>query len=290
MRRLVTLLAPLLLATSPVAAGQRPTFVRVAQSRHVTYWAEKGETIDVARTEAFLARLGTLFPEPAAGWGIELYRHRRADDLGARFGQPVVGLTDLSAGRIDSVLEFHPHELVHAVTSRLGVPPPFFAEGLAVALTSGGRWRGADLDDAAARAVARGRAGLEPFIADFGRQDPEGAYAVAGSFVAFLLDTRGIEPMKAFLRGCGRSPSGFEQAFRAAYGRSLARLTLAWLARLSCRDLRRARAWYDSSRWPEALRRDPLPREARPASAAEALSREVTVRAEPGAEADAASR
>jgi hypothetical protein len=34
-------------------------------------------------------------------------------------------------GPIDSVRDFHPHELVHAVARRIGRPPVFFAEGLA---------------------------------------------------------------------------------------------------------------------------------------------------------------
>jgi hypothetical protein len=99
------------------------------------------------------------------------------------------------------------------------------------------------------------RRSLEPFLTDFGRQDPAAAYAVAGSFVAFLLDSRGIESMKAFIRGCGTSPSRYEQAFGRAYGRSVASLTIEWMAHLSRGERSPSRAWYDAAHWPATLTR-----------------------------------
>lgn len=60
---------------------------------------------------------------------------------------------------------FHPHELVHAAAGRIGMPPAFFAEGLAVALSSGGLWRGRDVDAVAQGALVAG-ARLEPLFTE----------------------------------------------------------------------------------------------------------------------------
>ena len=193
------------------------------------------------------------------------------------------GVADLAAGRIDSAREFHPHELVHAMTGRLGLPPVFFAEGLAVALTSRGRWHGHDPDEIAAREMAA-RGSLEPFLVDFGEQDPLVAYAVAGSFVAFLLDRLGIEAMKAFLRDCGDSPSRYERAFRRAYGRSVASLTIDWMAQLRRGERKPPRHWYDPARWPAALQRGIVPTAPQAAMAGPAVGRslaEPAIGAEP---------
>jgi hypothetical protein len=163
------------------------------------------------------------------------------------------GVTDLSAGRIDSVRDFHPHELVHAVAGRIGRPPVFFAEGLAVALAGAGRWHERDLDAVARQALAASPS-LEPFLTRFTEQDPDTAYAVSGSLVAHLLDRFGIEPMVAFFRGCGSSSQAYESAFRRAYGRTVARATIDWQKALAERATA-SREWYDPAGWPRSLQR-----------------------------------
>jgi hypothetical protein len=134
-----------------------------------------------------------------------------------------------------------------------------FAEGLAVALTSRGLWNGRDIDRVAGREMAVRRT-LEPFLAAFGEQDPATAYAVAGSFVGFLLDRDGIDPMLAFLQGCGASGRSYDAAFKRAYGCSVARRTIEWMEWLRGGEEARARAWYDPEQWPAALHRDPARR------------------------------
>ena len=243
------------LSAEPAAA---PAFELAARTSRVDYFVAKGRRVDVRQTEAFLDRLSSLFGPAPEGWRIQYYRHASVGELSGHVGYAVAGVADLATGRIDSAREFHPHELVHAVTGRLGLPPVFFAEGLAVALTSRGRWHGQDPDEVAAREMAA-RGTLEPFLFDFGAQDPQIAYAVAGSFVAFLLDRQGIEAMEAFLRGCGDSPSRYERAFRRAYGRSVASLTVDWMAQLRRGERNPSRAWYDPARWPAALQRGGVP-------------------------------
>ncbi len=228
-------------------------FKPVARTAHAAYYAAGGHRIDVRRSEAYLGQLVSLFGPAPAGWRIEYYRHASSAALRDRVGIEASGVTDLEAGRIDSVRDFHPHELVHAVAGRIGRPPVFFAEGLAVALTSAGRWHGRDLDAVARQALAASPS-LEPFLTHFTEQDPDTAYAVAGSLAAYLLDRFGIEPMVDFLRGCGSSPQGYERAFRRAYGRTVASATLDW-QRALVDQATTSREWYDPAGWPRSLQR-----------------------------------
>ncbi len=235
------------------------------------------------RSEAYLGQLVSLFGPVPEGWTIAYYRHASSSALRDRVGIDASGVTDLSAGRIDSVRDFHPHELVHAVAGRIGRPPVFFAEGLAVALAGAGRWHGRDLDAVARQALAASPS-LEPFLTRFTEQDPDTAYAVAGSLTAYLLDRFGIEPMVAFFRGCGSSPEGYERAFRRAYGRTVARATLDW-QRALVDQVTTSREWYDPAGWPRSLQRGEaiteasarpeLPSVSRPESLAEAVVLEV---------------
>ena len=245
---------------SPVEAASGD-FKRVGHTARVTYYAAKGQRVDIRRTEAFLERLTSLFGPPPEGWRLDYYRHtsmgtlREHGGLGAIGLTGVIGVTDIAASRIDSLRKFHPHELVHAAAAPLGRPPVFFAEGLAVALTAGGKWEGRDID-VVAREELRRRPSLEPLLDAFTEQDPATAYAIAGSFTTYLLDRYGIEAMVAFLRGCGTSPAGFERAFQAAYGRTVAGLTIEWQQALRDGRPKAAASWQDPEGWPLTLQRE----------------------------------
>jgi hypothetical protein len=264
--------------TAPVEAWKP-----VARTAHAAYYAAGGRGIDVRRSEAYLGQLVSLFGPTPEGWRIEYYRHASSSALRDRVGFEASGVTDLSSGRIDSVRDFHPHELVHAVAGRIGRPPVFFAEGLAVALAGAGRWHGRDLDETARQALTVSRS-LEPFLTQFTEQDPDTAYAVSGSLVAYLLDRFGIEPMVAFFRECGSSPQGYERAFRRAYGRTVASATIDWQRGLAERATT-SREWYEPAGWPrslqrggattEAAARPELPSASRPEYLADAVVLEV---------------
>lgn len=237
----------------PPAEAASRGFTLVARTEHVSYFGHGGRRVDVERSEAFLSRLEGLFGALPAEWHLEYHRHPSAADIRDHAGIHAVGLTDLGAGRIDSVRDFHPHELIHAVAGRLGRCPVFFAEGLAVALSSEGRWGGRDVDAIARDALAAG-VRVEGFLTSFTEQDPELGYPLAGSFVAFLLDRYGIDPFLLFLEGCGPSSRGWETAFRRAYGHAAARELIAWQASLRRGDAPRW-SWNDTASWPESLRR-----------------------------------
>lgn len=245
----------LLGSTTPVTAGAaRPKqFKEVHRTSRVTYYAPKGRSVDVRRTEAFLDRLAALFGAAPDGWRVQYYLHDEAR-VYSEMGRSAVGVTNLDTLRIDSVRAYHPHELVHAMAARLGRPPILFVEGLAVALTSEGRWRGGGLDQMAVAALGASRS-PRPFLDSFTEQEPDAAYAVAGSLVAYLLDRYGIEPLVAFLQGCGFDARRYEAAFKSAYGRTVARATLEWERSLHDPS-GSAREWYDPASWPRSLQRD----------------------------------
>ena len=250
---LIALLAGSLLPALAVGAEQE--FRRVAETEHARYFAPKGLRVDVGRSEAYLMRLFQLFGVAPNERRVDYYRHASVEDLQRQVGISAYGVTNLDSLRVDSVRDFHPHELVHAVAGRLGRPPLLFTEGLAVALSSEGRWRGRDIDEIA-RAYVRTNHGIDPLLRDFGVEDPDRDYALAASFVAFLLDRDGIEPFVAFLRGCGNAPESYERAFRSAYGRGVLVLGVEWERQLLDGSSPR-RAWYDSKDWRRTLRRAP---------------------------------
>jgi hypothetical protein len=263
-------LLPLLQPAPAAAAGMS----RVASTAHAVYYAERGAGVDVRRCEAFLVRLETVFGAAPLGRRFEYHRHSSAAEIRALAGFPATGVTALATGRVDSVLPYHPHELVHVVTGRLGRPPALFSEGLAVALTSGGRANGRELDDVARDFVA-GRGQLVEVLRTFALDAAARDYALAGSFVAFLLDRYGSERMVAFLRTCPE-PRDSDHALSAAYGRSFATLADEWETSLAA--ARGARPWYDVATWPASLRgAEPL---RSPRAAAEPL-RSASTSAEP---------
>ena len=72
---------------------------------------------------------------------------------------------------------------------------------------------------------------------DFRRFDPNVTYPEAGSFVAYVLDTYGLEAMKRlFQRGSPLdSPDAVRQQFLDVYARSIADVERDWWARLEGR-------------------------------------------------------
>jgi hypothetical protein len=240
-------------ASLPVEAAPPAGFALVARTRRVSYFSQHRLPVDVRRSESFLDRLETVFGVTPPGQRVEYYRHASQLDMRARTGLYALGVTDLARAEIDSVWSYHPHELVHAAAGRLGRPPAFFAEGLAVALSSGGRWGQRTVDAVAREAVAAGQR-LDPFINAFEEQDPELAYPLAGSFVAYLIDNYGIERVLAFYRACG-SPSRLEAALRETLGHTSAHLTLAWTRALREGKTPQSWSWVDAATWPRSLRR-----------------------------------
>ncbi|MFL5541617.1 MAG: hypothetical protein ACJ8J0_21695, partial [Longimicrobiaceae bacterium] len=124
------------------------------------------------------------------------------------------------------------HETVHVVLiAALGSGPVLFDEGVAVACqvdpVAGDfvpRWNGHGVHDLAREAWVQGHvpplADLIASESSFRGFPEEVAYPLAGSFVRWLIDTRGVEPAKRIFREMRRPDDAatVRTKFRAIYG------------------------------------------------------------------------
>lgn len=143
-----------------------------------------------------------------------------------------------------------PHEIVHVIAiEELGRPSDFFDEGLAVnfgglRLVDGqvtlfpSALRNFDVDQEVLSVFAGGRfsGSIRQLLASASFQTLpfEVAYPIAGSFVKFLLRTRGLGPLKAFFAGSSRSDPlpDIEARLDAAFGAPLDALEAEWRSSL----------------------------------------------------------
>jgi len=121
--------------------------------------------------------------------------------------------------------EFIAQELVHLVASQLGNPGAFFREGLAVVLGDRGRFQGRSVDGLAKPWTRR--ASLVALIAAFDAQQPGDGYAIAGSFMKWLVERNGLPKVAEFFRASQgkRTASG---AFQSVFYLSLADAGAQW--------------------------------------------------------------
>jgi hypothetical protein len=211
-----------MVGSGSVALAAMPGFTLAARTPRVSFYS-RGQKVDVAKVEASLTRiegeLGTRLSGHAS-----YYRYETAQEVAAGTGHYAAGVT--FAGEVHSTSACHDHELVHLVAAQMGNPGRFFQEGLAVAL--GDEPRGQR------RAARKALAGSQPvtrWVARFDGQDPDAAYAVAGTFVRDLIDTHGMEKVRALFRA-SRSEADTPRAFAATFGQGLDEALAAWRAEL----------------------------------------------------------
>jgi hypothetical protein len=142
-----------------------------------------------------------------------------------------------------------PHEETHILSYQLGRPPGVFEEGLAVYVESavglldvprlplidlpaawdpvrsqGVIW---DLETRHRQALGYVESGSILSRLVHRRRPPPAAYALGGSFIAYLAQTHGPLPLQRFYSLAG---TGVEEAARAAYARSFSALESEWLS------------------------------------------------------------
>jgi hypothetical protein len=117
------------------------------------------------------------------------------------------------------------------VAYQLGDPGPFFHEGLAVVLGNDGRYRGRAVDGVAKAAVRL--AALPDLIRAFDPDNPGDGYAVAGSFMKWLVARYGLEKVAEFFRAAKGGQAG--AAFQSVFARPLADAGAEWSGRLTGR-------------------------------------------------------
>ena len=208
------------LAASAGFSAPLPGFVLAGQTAHFSFYS-RGEKVDTAKVEKRVGELEKLFGQSLTGQA-SYYRYSTAQEVAAGTGYYAAGVT-LPSNEIHSTEPCHDHELVHLVANRLGRPGAFFEEGLAVAVGNKGEWQGRSADK-----VAKGSAAtVAQMVAGFDRYEPAAAYAVAGSFVGYLVRTHGVEQVTKFFRSCTKGVDT-TAAFAATFGGTLDAVSAEW--------------------------------------------------------------
>lgn len=248
----ITLTTGVLIAglTGALAAGCRDSTapeqvldVRL-ESAHGVYYLSSEDDIDIEWQETYYTwlfdRLGVEPPSP-----LIYFKYRDREHMKAVTGRETNGFAEVGNLRFHSIWPIDNHECVHALLSAtIGLAPALFNEGAAVAHQtdpSGGilvpRWSGTPIDEIAA---ARKREGTIPPLselldnADFFQYPDTLTYPIAGSFVKYLIERDGYEPLKALLRQSEHRdpPDRLRANFEAAFGGSLDAAWEEWLASL----------------------------------------------------------
>jgi hypothetical protein len=219
-KRALAIVAGLGLAASAEAASL-PGFTLTGRTSRGTYYARGAARPDVARIEAFMTRLQSQLDAPASQ--SRYYTYNSPEEIAAVTGHHAAGLTFARRREVHSTQPFHRHELVHLVAAELGDPGRFFQEGLAVVLGDERKWNGRSADSLA-RANADA-ATVAALVADFDGAQPDVAYPVAGSFMAWLIDTYGLDRVRGLFRISGEQGAG---AFQAAFGSTIEEAARDW--------------------------------------------------------------
>jgi hypothetical protein len=214
-----------LLPATAIQAAPLPGFTLAGQTPRLSVYTRGGK-VDAKRIDATVARLEQTLGHKLSG-PAEYYRYGSAQEVAAGTGHYAAGVTFAQAGQVHSVEPAHEHELVHLVAGQMGDPGRFYQEGLAVALGNGGRWEGKDVDG-----VARKHKGaVTAYVSAFDRCEPAVAYAVAGSFVGYLIKTHSMERVSEFFRACPKAQDS-AAAFARVFGKTIEQADADWRATL----------------------------------------------------------
>lgn len=219
---------------------QGGTLDQTLSSEHYLYRYASGDHVDVDRQEAYHAWLIGALPIAPAG-PVEYRKYKDRAHMEAVTGRATNGFADTTRLLIHTIWPWDNHEVVHTLVIRAwGHPPALFNEGIAVAHQANPaagdlapRWNGQDLHaltraaDAAGRLPDLSRITTSTGFFDF---DTQLTYPMAGSFVRWLIDTRGLGPIEALFRtsSFGAPAADTEAKFQAAYGTSLSAAWREW--------------------------------------------------------------
>jgi hypothetical protein len=206
-----------LLGATSASAAPLLGFSLRAETRNFAFFSRGDARVDVRGPEAQLARVEAALGQKNAV-RVDYYLYDRAEDIAATTGRYAGGLTFPELGQMHSTSSSQEHEIVHVIAYQLGNPGPFFQEGLAVALGDHGRWQGQPVDRVAKKIAPSST--LETLIARFDVAEPREGYAVAGSFVSFLIKTQGLPKVSHFFQAC-HGERTTATAFTAIFGETL---------------------------------------------------------------------
>ena len=180
------------------------------------------------RNETELARAMTAL---GIGTAPRITYYRYADTTQKERWTGRAGNGHTQGTTIHTIWNVETHEMVHVLTQSWGDPDTaIFGEGIAVYVD--GQWQGRPIDDYAKELLAAGK--VPPLrsladINDFRAQDDLMTYAVAGSFVGYLVR---LKDMNAFKRVYVKG-APLDERLKSVYGKDLATLDADWRASLA---------------------------------------------------------
>jgi hypothetical protein len=232
--------------TAPSEDDLRAALPRSVTTDHYVFRHAEGDTIHPDAQEGFHRWvedvLGTPFRAP-----ITYNKYRDRAQMQALTGLATNGWADPPALTVHSIHPADAHEAVHVITFAIGRPTDFWNEGIAVALNqfpglgiTEPSWQGRPVHLVAADFLAAGRVpslttilATDPFR---GIEEARG-YPIAGSFVWYLIERSGIDPLLLQFRGASRGDSSgvVVDRFERAYGRTLTTVDQEWRSFLASR-------------------------------------------------------
>jgi len=213
---------------------------------HYVFHSVQADAVQPDTQEAYHAWLIGQLGVPVDR-AINYYKYRDRAHMQQVTGKVTNGWADPPGYAVHSIWPWDNHEVVHIVTALIGRPTDFFNEGIAVAMQMDPQhdvwepmWNSRSIHGWAAD-YHRNRE--MPALADmletdaFRRLDDTKSYPMAGSFVRFMIDDRGMERMKAFFRTGSREArrADIDREFNGAFGVSLSDAERRWHTFLDAR-------------------------------------------------------
>jgi hypothetical protein len=236
-------------SSSPAApSAMKPDNALPVQSTtaHYVFHTASGDTVQADAQERYhewmLAQFGMTIDRR-----IDYYKYRDRSHMEQVTGRQTNGWADPPAFAVHIIWPWDNHEVVHVLTALFGLPTDFFNEGIAVAMQTDPQ-RGILEPMWSSRSIHAWawdiyRLNQLPALTDmietdaFRKLDDARSYPMAGSFMRFVLDDRGMERMKAFFRSGSRDDkrAAIEREFSVAFGVSLQDAETRWHAFLEDR-------------------------------------------------------
>jgi hypothetical protein len=232
--------------SAPSSAALVTALPVVTTTAHYVFHSAQGDIVQADTQESYhawmVAQFGVSLDRP-----IIYYKYRDRAHMQQVTGMATNGWADPPAYAVHLIWPWDNHEVVHVITALIGLPTDFFNEGIAVAMQMDPQhniwepmWNSRSIHGWASDYH---RNSQMPALADmvetdaFRKLDDMRSYPMAGSFMRFLLDDRGMDRMKSFFRTGSRDArrAEIEREFSAAFGISLQDAEARWHAFLDAR-------------------------------------------------------
>ena len=233
---------------SGCGSGTEPTPVPLSESASTAHYAfhySAGDGVDAAWQEHYHAWIVQTL-DVSTDRTVTYNKYLSRAHMEALTGQ---GSSNAYANRstwtIDTLWRMDNHEIVHLLSSTFGDPTDMFEEGFAVAHQVNPmasdfvpRWGALSVNDRARGYRASGQLPSIPAMATTigfrSISNSDMSYAVAGSFVRYVLDRFGLDAVKAFFRRGAPNDSlaTIRTACLETFGVSLEQIEADWIAAL----------------------------------------------------------